>query len=132
MAGLASAFLSANFIDEYGEYADDFSLVQSDGTAHWSIPLLGIVSFFGLVFSVITTLKYNKEKNDKKKLLSKIYFYLGLLGIIIAIIILLNSGVNYIYYLGEWAKWYDSLPSDGRRAYEQMRMVQTALDMVKN
>lgn len=109
------------FMQSYGNYANNYSLVKADGDRVFSdmvwvlvIAIIAIV-FFGLGKGQIT------EDNKKN---SKIVEYTdkALLGIII--LSLASLGISGIYLLGHWimykiqyVQWFTDLPNEAKIAY---------------
>ena len=135
MSGLASTMLSgvvsSQFVRDFGDYSYDFPLVNPDGSGTWQTPLFGIIGFIFAILGFGTSAYNSKKPEDEKKIMmSNIYFYLGLLAVSIGIIFLFVSGDYLIQYNQQWYEWYDSLPSDGKSSYQQMKMTQELVSAV--
>ena len=113
-----------DFVSDYGNYADNFSLVNADG----GISFRGILPYIVLLLLVIVIFylldKYKKmDDKDKDEFKGKIYYYVFLFGVMLSTTVLLSGIANSISYNGQFKKWYDSLPAGGRKDYDRMKMV---------
>ena len=109
------------FIESYGKYANNYSLVKPDGALVYSnivwvlVIAIFVLSFFGIGKGQIS-------EDDKKS--SKIVEYIDkiLLGIIILSVA--SLGISGIYLLGYWimykiqyVQWFTDLPNEAKIAY---------------
>lgn len=129
MIDITNGFIKNEFINDYGDYADDFSLVSSDGSMHWSIIIFFILFFIFIASAIGLNNKEKKEKNKNKKKLFKYASY-GLFGIS-AITILLVI-IKFISYNLQWMKWYKSLPSNGKSDYNKMKLIKGLTNNIRN
>ena len=122
---------TSDFIYRYGNYSEDFPLVNADGSAHISIALLyiltSIISIIGFSLSINFYNKIYKNTDNKKDkikhIINNICFYLGLIFISCSILLLLYSFYNSLSYYGEFSEWYSLLPENGRLAYNQIQLL---------
>lgn len=130
MFGLTNNFIKNDFISNYGDYSEDFSLVSSDGSMHWSVIIYFILAIIAFTAGIGI---YNKSKEEnitqnKKKLYK--YSGYGLLGF--GGLILLLTIIKFISYQIQWTKWYKELPSDGRSDYNKMKLIKGLSDQLRN
>lgn len=130
MFGLTNNFIKNDFISNYGDYSEDFSLVSSDGSMHWSVIVYFILAIIAFTAGIGI---YNKSKDENIKENKKnIYKYLGygLLGF--GGLILLLTIIKFISYQIQWTKWYKELPSNGRSDYNKMKLIKGLSDQLRN
>ena len=114
----------ADFVSRYGKNADKFALVNADGGMSFRGILPYVVLFLLLIGIVFMLDRYNKmEDKEKQKFKGKMYYYVFLFGVVLSTVSLLSGIANCISYNGEFKKWYNSLPSTGRKDYDRMKMV---------
>jgi hypothetical protein len=114
----------ADFVSDYGNYANKFALVNADGGMSFRGIVPYVVLFLLLIGIVFMLDRYNKmEKKEKQKFKGRIYYYVFLFGVVLSTVALLSGIGNSISYNGQFKKWYDSLPATGRKDYDRMRMV---------
>jgi hypothetical protein len=114
----------ADFVSDYGNYANKFALVNADGGISFGGILPYVVLFLLLIGIVFMLDRYNKmEDKEKQKFKGKMYYYVFLFGVMLSIVVLLSGIANSISYNGQFKKWYDSLPAGGRKDYDRMKMV---------
>ncbi len=114
----------AQFIKNYGNYANDYSLVKADGNQVTSN------MFWVLVIAFVTITIFGIAKSqipeDKKKSSTSIkYIDNLLLGIVV--LSLSSLGISGIYLLGYWIfykvqyfQWFGDLPNEARIAIATM------------
>lgn len=114
----------ANFVSNYGNYANKFALVNADGGMSFRGIVPYVVLFLLLIGIVFILDRYSKiEDKEKQKFKGKMYYYVFLFGVVLSTVALLSGIANSISYNGQFKKWYDSLPLTGRKDYDRMRMV---------
>lgn len=124
-SSMIDGLVSTQFVKDYGNYSFDFPLVNPDGSATWQTSILGIVGFIFVTLGISSSaVNSHKPKDEKKKVVTNLYFYLGLLSIAFGVVFLFSSGDNYIKYNQQWYEWYDELPNSGKNSYQQMKMMQ--------
>lgn len=121
------------FINDYGRYSNDYSLVNSDGSKNGIISIAFFMFILSLVGFIVLFVIYSKKtKKEKKEMKNKMLFFGGLLCVTIATITLLSGSVNMILYLGQFDKWYKSLPSTGKTAYQKMTSMSSIINKLRN
>lgn len=123
MSNMLNTFVKTDFVTQYGDYSFDYPLVNPDGTGHWSVYLFTIISVVASLSGIVVSATYQKP-SEENKWIDNLYFYLGLGAIAIGTTFFLSGIGKYFTYSSQWYKWYNSLPSAGKRSYQQMKMMQ--------
>ena len=121
-----SSLLTQRFVNEYGDYAEDYDFVSPSGSMskNTSLIISVIVLIVSLIIIGISTPK--KDKKNPKKKINRTTGQNVLLGIGIVFLVCSLGGFGFygfLYvtkYLPEYNEWYQSLPKD---AIEELTII---------
>lgn len=104
------------FTSQYGSYAEDFDLLNRDGSAIWKIWIFFIVFFIGIILGGITFgASQPKKPATERSTGQQILKLLGILLLISSFGSLAYYGYMYVFkYLPQYYEWFDSLPNGAK------------------
>lgn len=116
------ANLKNEFIEEYGDYSEDYPLVNPIGDAtnfNWYY-LFTVVSFIGMIISFVVANGKKKDKNNKtveNKINPTLKTFLNIIGFSLLIIMIVTGvlgSIQYFNYIKEYNQWYMELPNNAK------------------
>lgn len=124
----------SNFVSQFGTYADKFPYVQADGSASWQVVLVIVGAVISFVLgNGLTVFSYGEdpEKKTNKTTTNNIFFILGLMMVLIGSALGTEGLIRYLLeYLPQYSQWYQSLPENGKMAYQQMKAMDAVISSI--
>ena len=104
------------FASQYGSYAEDFDLLNRDGSATLSITIFFLVFFVGLFLGFISLSVSQPKKPEVNRTGTQNFLqYISIFLFIGSLSSLAYFGYLYTFkYLPQYYEWFDSLP-DGAK-----------------
>ena len=120
------------FIENYGNYANDYSLVKADGNQVSSNMIWVLIIAF-ITITIFGIAKSQISEDKKKSSTSIKYIDNLLLGIVV--LSLSSLGISGIYLLGYWIfykvqyfQWFADLPNEARIAIAAMSATKSLMN----
>ena len=132
-------YLESNFIQNYGNIANEFSCVSNMGSPSFKVGLHMILSIVFLITTIVLIILSTPKKDkttNKKPPRTTTQNILLVLAILSSIGTVGNIGYYlYLYiscYLPQKEKWFQKLPTEGKIAISQIEINQENEERIRN